>query len=392
MARKVLRNDWDEFQKGDYRIVNNVWNKGDTENYFQKILYDPENPARNISMVWDWGPDAGHVLAYPEVAVGYKPWSGLGTDAISARISDIRSFDVFHNLSVGGPDKGLFNVAYDLWLTDEPLGGTQSITTELMIWARSGQLGSFGEQAHIGRYSHDGFKADIYTYEDFGDSSGLSGETWRYIALVSDKDQLKAEIDIHDILVELVRRGLISENDYVTGYELGAEVAGGEGRLDIKRMSHDFETYGANAEGNHLAGTAGRDRLHGLGGDDTLKGNAANDFLSGGSGRDTLTGGLGKDTFHFNDLNGEGDVISDFTPGEDKIRLAADVFAALGADLTEGEFREGATFDAASRILYVPESGDLFYDADGSGDADAAHLIARLENLARPKFSDFELL
>lgn len=394
MAKKVLRNDWDEFQKGDYCVVNNVWNKGDRisgKDYTQTVTLDTADLSRDVRFEWDWGPNAGHVLAYPEVIVGYKPWGRTGTDAISGRVSDIRSFDVTHNLAIGGRDTDLFNVAYDLWLSEKPLAGAASITTELMVWAHSGKLGDFGSSAFFGTYRHGDFKADIYTYDDFG-ASGAGGHTWRYLALVPRGDMLKANIDLHDILIDMVERGLVSEKDYVNGYELGAEVTGGKGRLDIRRLTHDYDTYDADAGSNLLNGTGDRDRLHGLGGDDSLKGAGGNDFLDGGAGSDTLAGGAGKDVFFFNAPRGEADVISDFVHGVDRIALDATAFAAIGARLTAGEFGTGAEFDAETRILYKSETGEVFYDADGSGADDSAHLLATLTNTAAIDHSDFVMI
>jgi len=71
-------------------------------------------------------------------------------------------------------------------------------------------------------------------------------------------------------------------------------------------------------EGNDiLRGYKGNDTLYGGDGDDTLDGGAGRDVLYGGDGTDTMTGGSGADTFHVG--MGQGQVITDFNPTEDRI-------------------------------------------------------------------------
>jgi Ca2+-binding RTX toxin-like protein len=394
MARKILRDDWDEYAKGDYTVVNNPWNNGNLvngEDYTQTVTFDTKDLTRDVRFDWDW-PEKGHVLAYPEIIVGYKPWGKTGTNIINASISDIRNFDVSHRLAIGG-ETGLFNVAYDLWLTDKPLGGQNSITTEVMIWPHKGGPTDFGSEAFVGTYRQGGTTFDIFTYAHMGDSSGDSGHTWRYVAFVPRDDILIGTVDVQDVLIELVERKLISEKDYVTGYEIGAEVTGGKGHLTVKHISHDFETYGADGGANVLIGTAGRDRLHGLAGEDSLRGGGENDFLSGGMGSDKLTGGTGADVFYFNTLNANADVISDFRSGTDKIGLELNVFDALEKGKLDKEaFAIGEDFGADTRILYKESTGEIFYDADGAGGNDTPYLIAVLSGQQKLVFSDFTVL
>ena len=71
---------------------------------------------------------------------------------------------------------------------------------------------------------------------------------------------------------------------------------------------------------DRLYGESGNDRLFGGDGNDILFGGAGNDFLKGGLGNDQLTGGAGRDKFSINTGTGR-DVITDYTSGEDKIKL-----------------------------------------------------------------------
>ena len=103
----------------------------------------------------------------------------------------------------------------------------------------------------------------------------------------------------------------------------------GDDQLD---GSGDPDEMFGGAGDDLLDGHGGHDHLWGDLGDDTLRGGEGDDQLSGGSGNDTLDGGVGDDrlsggkTGHdeiiFRDGYGH-DVIMDFRPGEDVVRLTA---------------------------------------------------------------------
>jgi len=159
-------------------------------------------------------------------------------------------------------------------------------------------------------------------------------------------------------------------DDTMTGFEqpdvflgfLGNDsILGGEGddRLfgdggDDTLLGDDAVTAGADV----LDGGDGIDRLEGRAGADRLRGGNGSDILLGGDGNDTLvcgggdslTGGAGADRFRFDAASGAGgtpDLITDFTPGEDRIvlrRIDADpdlpgdqAFGFLGAQPFTGD-------------------------------------------------------
>ncbi|WP_431144732.1 retention module-containing protein [Pseudomonas alvandae] len=82
-----------------------------------------------------------------------------------------------------------------------------------------------------------------------------------------------------------------------------------------------------NSAGNRIDGGLGHDVLNGGGGDD---------ILIGGLGNNILTGGNGADTFQWQAGNSGHDVITDFTPGLDKLDLS---------QLLQGENSSAASLD-----------------------------------------------
>ncbi len=137
-------------------------------------------------------------------------------------------------------------------------------------------------------------------------------------------------------------------------------------------------------------------RAHNLTGNEfgqALVGNAGANVLDGKGGKDVLHGGKGADAFVFSTALTPGNVdrIVDFSHADDTIRLAKSVFAALApGQLADSAFKNISTgaADANDRILYKQTTGELFYDADGSG-AGAAVKFAVLDNHAKIAANDF---
>ena len=144
----------------------------------------------------------------------------------------------------------------------------------------------------------------------------------------------------------------------------------------------------------------GNSSLSGLAGIDVLMGYAGNDTLNGGAGSDSLIGLEGADKFVLDvipKIAADADRIIDFSAGEDKIQFSKKAFkgfSAIGA-LSSGAYVEGAgktAADSASqRVIYDTTTGDLFYDADGSGKA-AAVKIAMIGTKADLSYTDFEII
>lgn len=154
---------------------------------------------------------------------------------------------------------------------------------------------------------------------------------------------------------------------------------------------------GASYAGSRLEGRGGNDTLFGAGGqgsnelfggdgDDSLVGATDEDVLDGGAGNDTLAGS-GDATYVFAVAPGSAnaDRISGLASGA-LIELDGSVHANSGISgrfaAGDARFAAGAGFtsgqDASDRVVYNTATGQLFYDADGSG-AGAAQLIATLE-------------
>jgi len=179
----------------------------------------------------------------------------------------------------------------------------------------------------------------------------------------------------------------LDEFDQTSGIEvIDATLATGKVRLVGDWESDVFDFTGVTFKGKITVDAGG--------GDDTVIGTAGAETIAGGSGNDVLTGGAGNDAFLFNakpDMWGNVDTITDFSVPGDTILIDHLAFTKIGkvgafaaANLVIGT----KALDAADRLIYDKTSGNLFYDADGSGKG-AAILFAHLSPNLSLTASDF---
>lgn len=171
---------------------------------------------------------------------------------------------------------------------------------------------------------------------------------------------------------------LFGDDDFLNSRNGKDVLTGGNG---------DDEAFGG-ALRDRLRGDGGNDTLHGgdghdllFGGsrDDQLNGDAGSDSITGGRGADMMFGGSGADVFIYTNRNETGrksnaDTIGDFRSGTDKIDISA-------LDLTF----DGRTFSGeagSARFVVRDGGGQLQFDYDGDGKADAVVFLGTLSSLA----------
>jgi Ca2+-binding RTX toxin-like protein len=141
-------------------------------------------------------------------------------------------------------------------------------------------------------------------------------------------------------------------------------------------------TVTATTGTNVVTTGTGADSISAGTGDDTIDAGGGNDTVNGGAGSDSITLGAGNDFLVLNSMVGA-DTVADFAAGGDKVNLSKAAFTGLGAvgNLAASAFESGAGLTAAAtaagRVIYDSSTGDLYYDADGSGGT-AAVLVATL--------------
>jgi len=190
---------------------------------------------------------------------------------------------------------------------------------------------------------------------------------------------LFGDIEVDD---ELVEKNVIVNHGTIEG-----DVFFGAGNDVFKGAGGKSGSVFGGVGNDRLIGGDGADHLYGDFGDDRLIGGGGKDWLDGGPGLDVLTGGAGKDQFVFQselDPALNVDRITDFTVNVDKIVLETFVFQDIGhlGVLEDARFHVGtAAHDADDRIIYNPNNGFLFYDANGDQAGGKAHFATLAPNL-----------
>lgn len=187
-----------------------------------------------------------------------------------------------------------------------------------------------------------------------------------------DGDDIYYIDDVLDTVVELDGEGydkVFSSVSYALSDYIEELVLSGKANIDGT----------GNGGDNLLTGNKGINTLSGLDGDDILDGLGGNDRYIGGDGSDTFRLGTAP--------NAKSNVktVEDFVSAEDTLDINTAAFkwkgAPLGTLLAENFVSNdsGLAETATQRFAYNNTSGELFYDADGSGRGKAV-LVAVFEN------------
>jgi hypothetical protein len=228
---------WAMRHEGRARYENNVWGSKKAQGKFHQCLLSRErNGKQEIGWTWNWPGFDPTVFAYPEVVVGWKPWSGGKTtdDRFPMKVSEVNALSLEYEVETSAT--GSYNLAPEIWLTESGASSRanpKSITTEVMFWmdyaAGARPAGSVIDHVEL-----NGVTYELWREENIG--ADANGKGWQLLSFKSPERQLKGRIDIAALLRHLVTAKLVSTSDYVASVEFGNEVMGGTGTTWIKHF------------------------------------------------------------------------------------------------------------------------------------------------------------
>jgi len=170
--------------------------------------------------------------------------------------------------------------------------------------------------------------------------------------------------------------------DTITGAGTGAATINGNIGDDLITLNGSgADTVGGGQGDDTIDATAGSGNkiLSGDLGNDSIIGGAGADTIIGGPGVDVLTGGAGNDRFDFTGISNastQGDVITDFTSGSDKIDFGSIAGNSVNFSSVTST---GQTYDLALAQANAAANGVVTYiqaigvSADYDGDASTAN-------------------
>ncbi|WP_442583361.1 hypothetical protein ACSBOB_15965 [Mesorhizobium sp. ASY16-5R] len=181
-----------------------------------------------------------------------------------------------------------------------------------------------------------------------------------------------------DTIIENSTQGTEDRVMAAVGYKLGKGVF-----VELFTTNGSTGTSDIDLTGNEIA--------------QEILGNDGDNRLEGKGGSDTLRGFDGKDSFVFASTIGAAnvDTIIDFVVVDDRFLLSDAIFTALAVGtLAAAAFRSNATGlaeDGSDRIIYETDTGEVYYDADGTGGGAAGIEFATIDTGLALTNTDFSV-
>ena len=233
---------WSMHREGRYRYENNVWGSKKAKGKFKQCLLTRERDGKTeVGWSWDWPGFDPTVFAYPEVVVGWKPWSGGETTDphFPLKVSDVRTLSL--DYEVESEVTGSYDLAPEIWLTNAGASvkpNPQSITTEVMFWMDHTEGARPAGQV-VDEVPLNGVKYELWREDSIGVDA--NGKGWRLLSFKSPEKQHNGRIDIAALIRYLVEKQLAAPSDYVASVEFGNEVMGGTGTTWIRHFDVKVE-------------------------------------------------------------------------------------------------------------------------------------------------------
>lgn len=247
---------------------------------------------------------------------------------------------------------------------------------------------------------------------DMGGRRGIVVDLEKSFANGSIRGTIRDGFGHVDTVIDIERVGGTIFNDVFVGSRAGNQFRGGEGRdsydggaewdsvdlgrgwnsdpgavrIDLTRSSGQIidDGFGNTETIRNIEGIFGTAR------GDSFKGNGADNYFEGREGADTMTGGGGTDEFvwTWEGELGQGDRVTDFRSGTDKLAFDVTQFQGMTGTLTLVNGKNATA--ARGSFVFDAANDTLYWDRDGSGGA-AKQVVAVLAGVNSLTAADFDL-
>lgn len=214
---------------GKYWVNNNLWGQGSGTGTQCVRRTCSDTNAITWETDWTWSMNQNQVKSFASAVLGWHWGSHVQGTGLPIQISAGNDVNCDWSYTVGG--SGTMNVAYDLWLhsipnPDSTNNGANRPTDELMIWLyRDGGAGPLG--ANQGNVQIAGAEWALHHGAIVEDGQTL----WEVHSFVRTQNTLSASLNLKAFIDEVVSRGWIPSNHYLTSIQAGTEVFTGSGSL-----------------------------------------------------------------------------------------------------------------------------------------------------------------
>ncbi|WP_211253079.1 GH12 family glycosyl hydrolase domain-containing protein, partial [Glycomyces tenuis] len=217
---------FDSIDQGKYWINNNLW--GQEAGTGWQCITDTYTSGDTIGWTTDWSWSGGQysVKSFASSVLGWH-WGWRNSNSgLPVQLSGPETVRSSWDFRVTD-NPGTMNVAYDMWLHTIPNPTWEhNPTDEIMIWPyRSGGAGPIGEVAAT--VTIDGITWNLHR--------GNIG--WNVFSFVATSNRTSVDLNISSFLDDLVARGWVPANKYLTSVQAGTEVFTGSGTLTTDAYS-----------------------------------------------------------------------------------------------------------------------------------------------------------
>jgi len=224
MTGVTLTHSGTSLSVGDYSVYNNNW--GTPSDYLDTAeanssisAVDASSLNNNLTINWTFPnlTSPSNVWGYPEVYWGGRYDRQI--PALSTQLLNIKSLNVTYSVNDSSSSSNS-DVMLEVWTVN----GSGQITNEIavIVYGWGNGSGSTYTDSHI------------TAIENTNTPGGGGGQaTWNFVTLRTKTDMLQGTISFSDIITDLINKGVVNKYDYISGLELGAEMSGGSGQLQV---------------------------------------------------------------------------------------------------------------------------------------------------------------
>ncbi|MBN2714847.1 MAG: hypothetical protein JXX14_03265, partial [Deltaproteobacteria bacterium] len=169
--------------------------------------------------------------SYPRIGFGWNPWNktSAGTDLLPRQIRSVSSLVVSFDKSL--ETEGLYNTAFDIWLTGPEDRYANTIAGEIMIWLDA-------TKPQSATLTAESIPIDAETYDFY---KNTSWNDFPYLAFVKRSDTWHGHIDLMPFITYLVDNNHLSADSHIAEVEFGNEIWSGSGKMVVNNFSYSIE-------------------------------------------------------------------------------------------------------------------------------------------------------
>lgn len=224
----MISSDYQMILFDRFMILNNLFGKNSAlPGYWSQMFY--KSGTSKWGARWNFQTDTAHqwaVKAFPSVVMGWQ-WGDWSPDSgLGVRVGT----PVQTRWAVTSTGRGRYDVTYDLWLHDVPHPGDNNPTDEIMIWLDSYGISPTGTKMTTTPVVISGYPWNVY----YGPQA--TGN-WDYIAFESPTKLQSVNLDLRAFTDYCVSKGWVSDREFLTSVEAGAEIWHGQDQLDTTEFS-----------------------------------------------------------------------------------------------------------------------------------------------------------